>query len=169
MLIYIFNPKVKLHLSEISSSMSMSLAAKPSRLNSGATDRAVTWPCHSSRATEPSAFPMTAETWGKGSGITCGASHLKQGFSGWGLRVFIILFQGRKSQPLIQRLYWSSSHSPDRTVTWTENGFNPNINKSVSTWHHFGLTPGGLLFCGSACKLNQDQAVLRTEQNIDDV
>lgn len=30
------------HLSEISSNMSMSLAARPSRLNSGATDRAVT-------------------------------------------------------------------------------------------------------------------------------
>ncbi|TNN39099.1 hypothetical protein EYF80_050734 [Liparis tanakae] len=46
-------------LSEISSSISMSLAARPSLLNSGATDSAVTWPCHSSRATEPSAFPMT--------------------------------------------------------------------------------------------------------------
>lgn len=53
------------HLSEISSNMSMSLAAKPRRLNSGATDRAVTWPCHSSRATEPSAFPMTADTRGE--------------------------------------------------------------------------------------------------------
>lgn len=60
----------ELHLSEISSSMSMSLAAKPSRLNSGATERAVTWPCHSSRATEPSAFPMTEQTAGQISEIT---------------------------------------------------------------------------------------------------
>lgn len=37
----------------------MSLAARPSRLNSGATERAVTCPCHSSLATDPSAFPMT--------------------------------------------------------------------------------------------------------------
>ncbi|KAG7236732.1 hypothetical protein INR49_000467 [Caranx melampygus] len=43
----------------------MSLAARPSLLNSGATDRAVTWPCHSSRATDPSAFPMTAREWMK--------------------------------------------------------------------------------------------------------
>uniref|UniRef100_A0A8C7PZA1 Crooked neck-like protein 1 n=1 Tax=Oncorhynchus mykiss TaxID=8022 RepID=A0A8C7PZA1_ONCMY len=50
------------HLSEISSSISISLAASPSRLNSGATERAVTCPCHSSRATDPSAFPMTART-----------------------------------------------------------------------------------------------------------
>lgn len=34
--------KCHFHLSEISSNMSMSLAARPSRLNSGATDRAVT-------------------------------------------------------------------------------------------------------------------------------
>uniref|UniRef100_A0A8C7K6E4 Crooked neck pre-mRNA splicing factor 1 n=1 Tax=Oncorhynchus kisutch TaxID=8019 RepID=A0A8C7K6E4_ONCKI len=46
----------------ISSSISISLAASPSRLNSGATERAVTCPCHSSRATDPSAFPMTART-----------------------------------------------------------------------------------------------------------
>lgn len=55
-----FPPSPDTNLSEISSSISMSLAARPSRLNSGATDRAVTWPCHSSRATDPSAFPITA-------------------------------------------------------------------------------------------------------------
>ena len=48
-------------LSEISSNNSISLAAKPRRRNSGATDRAVTCPCHSSLATEPSALPMTAK------------------------------------------------------------------------------------------------------------
>lgn len=51
--------KVGSHLSEISSSNSISLAAKPRRRNSGATDRAVTCPCHSSLATEPSALPIT--------------------------------------------------------------------------------------------------------------
>lgn len=49
------------HFSEISSNSSINLAAKPSRRNSGATERAVTCPCHSSLATEPSALPITAD------------------------------------------------------------------------------------------------------------
>lgn len=49
------------HFSEISSNSSINLAAKPSRRNSGATERAVTCPCHSSLATEPSALPITVD------------------------------------------------------------------------------------------------------------
>lgn len=54
-----FKDKHSTHFSEISSSSSINLAAKPSRRNSGATERAVTCPCHSSLATEPSALPIT--------------------------------------------------------------------------------------------------------------
>ena len=45
------------YFSEISSNIFINLAAKPKRLYSGATVKAVTWPCH--RSADPSAFPIT--------------------------------------------------------------------------------------------------------------